>query len=61
MTTRALPLTLGACTMALQGWLLQVSSIFSQLNDSGIMELVDGHDLKALHARFMGDLPGQFS
>ena len=61
MTTTALPLTLDARTMAPQDWLPQVFSTFSQLNDGDIMELVDNHDLKALHARFMCDLPGKFS
>ena len=61
MTTTALPLTLDARTMAPQDWLPQVFSTFSQLNDGDIMELVDSHDLKALHARFMCDLPGKFS
>ncbi|MEO6322984.1 MAG: DUF2249 domain-containing protein [Polaromonas sp.] len=61
MTATAHPATLDVRTIAPQDWLSDVFSTFGQLGAGDIMELVDDHDPKPLHARFLGDLPGKFS
>lgn len=61
MTIAAPSLTLDARTTAPQVWLSDVFTAFGELGDGDTMELVDGHDLKTLHTRFMCDLPGKFS
>lgn len=38
-----------------------IFSAFHQLASGQAMELINDHDTKPLHAKFMSDLPGKFS
>ena len=61
MTIATVCAKLDARTIAPEDWFPEVFSAFNQLGDGDILELVDGHDLRALHTRFMCDVPGKFS
>ncbi len=61
MTISTLTATLDARMIAPNDWSSEVFSTFAQLNNGDTMELVDDHDLRALHTRFMCDLAGKFS
>ena len=61
MTVSASPATLDVRTIAPHERHSLIFSAFNQLGSGEVMELVNDHDPKPLHAQFMCDLPGKFS
>ena len=61
MTVFASPATVDVRTMAPHDRHPLIFSAFNQLGSGEVMELINDHDPKPLHARFMCDLPGKFS
>lgn len=61
MTAIAHPITIDLRAMTPQDGAAEVFALFRQLGAGEAMELSDDHDPKALHARFMCDMPGKFA